>query len=184
MAPANKGADPDQGGEKSQNGASGEAQGARFPVARHDHAACVSDALAHSDALCRERSLRLTPNRRQVLEALVADHKPLSAYDIADRIDWQGRRGGPVQVYRALRFFEDLGLVHRIESLNAFVACSHYEEDHGAQFLVCTDCGRVAEASDRGVKREIGKLARQAGFEVHDPVIEIRGLCPDCGGTR
>ncbi|MCP5366569.1 MAG: transcriptional repressor [Hyphomicrobiales bacterium] len=159
-----------------------------FPAARHDHRACVAGLLDHADELCRDQGLRLTPNRRVVLECLLADHKPLSAYDIAERIDWQGRRGGPVQVYRALRFFEDLGLVHRIESLNAFVACTHPVDGdgarHGAQFLVCTDCGRVAEASDPALRRDIGRMARQAGFQVQDPVIEIKGLCPDCGGRR
>ena len=162
-----------------------------FPDASHDHAICRAAAVAHAERLCAREAARLTPNRRLVLERLLADHRPLSAYEIAERIDWQARRGGPVQVYRALQFLEGLGLVHRIESLNAYIACGQPDSnpqgrprgDHGAQFLVCQDCGRVAEANDRQVGKVIGALARRAGFEVQAPVIEVRGLCPDCRET-
>ncbi len=159
-----------------------------FPHAGHDHALCRAAGVAHAERLCEREGARLTPNRRLVLERLLADHRPLSAYDIAERIDWQGRRGGPVQVYRALQFLEGLGLAHRIESLNAYVACAQTDSgpasasggDHGAQFLVCQDCGRVAEASDRQLDKVIAALAKRAGFQVRAPVIEVRGLCPDC----
>ena len=146
----------------------------------HDHDACMAAALARAEAVCARLKVRLTPNRRAVLDVLLRDHKPLSAYEIAGRIDWSGRKGGPVQVYRALGVFEALGLVHRIESLNAYIACSLREGEHGAQFLVCQDCGRVAEAVDTRLERDLQQLADQAGFEVKDPVVEIKGLCRDC----
>ena len=151
-----------------------------FPGQQHDHDACIESGLKRAEAACKAGRARLTPNRRAVLEVLLADHKPLSAYEIAERIDWQGRRGAPVQVYRALDFFENLGLVHRIESRNAYLACSQADTSHGAQFLVCRDCGRVAEASDAGLERGLRELASKAGFTVEVPVVEIKGLCPDC----
>ena len=151
-----------------------------FPGPQHDHRACLATGLDHADAICAERGARMTPNRRAVLQLLLSDHRPLTAYEIADRIDWQGRKGGAVQVYRALEFFAALGLVHRIESLNAYLACSRPGDRHGAQFLVCQDCGRVAEASDRGLQAGIRDLASRVGFEVHAPMIEVKGLCPDC----
>ena len=99
--------------------------------------------------------------------------------------DWKGRKGGAVQVYRALELFEALGLVHRIECLNAYIACSRLDASHGAQFLVCKNCNRVAEASDSRLERDIRRLAGQVGFQVHVPMVEIKGLCPDCaGGTN
>ena len=151
-----------------------------FPGQRHDHSACIEIGLKRAEAACAAEGARLTPNRRVVLEVLLADHKPLSAYEIADRIDWQGRKGAPVQVYRALEFFESHGLVHRIESQNAYLACSLADGSHGAQFLVCRDCGRVAEASDAGLERGLKELASKAGFTVEAPVVEIKGLCSDC----
>jgi Fur family zinc uptake transcriptional regulator len=153
-----------------------------FPGRRHDHGVCIEIGLKRAEAACAAGGARLTPNRRAVLEVLLSDHRPLSAYEIAERIDWQGRKGAPVQVYRALDFFETLGLVHRIESRNAYLACSQADGAHGAQFLVCRDCGRVAEASDSGLERGLRELAGKAGFTVEAPVVEIKGLCPDCTG--
>lgn len=154
-----------------------------FPKPGHDHGNCIASGFEHAEAACDERQVRLTPNRRAVLEVLLADHKPLSAYEIAERIDWKGRKGGPVQVYRALELFETLGLVHRIESLNAYIACSRQDDTHGAQFLVCKDCNRVAEACDSRLEQDIHRLAGQAGFQVHAPIVEIKGLCPDCAAN-
>src|SRR5437016_5511342 len=93
-----------------------------FPDPSHDHARCASDALARAEMLCAERAQRLTPMRRQVLEALAASHTPLGAYEIIDRLA-TAPRPAPITVYRALEFLVANGLVHRIESRNAFVAC-------------------------------------------------------------
>ncbi len=156
---------------------------ALFPEPGHDHGSCIASGFEYAEAACDGRRVRFTPNRRAVLEVLLSDHKPLSAYEIAERIDWRGRKGGPVQVYRALELFETLGLVHRIESLNAYIACSRQDASHGAQFLVCKHCNRVAEASDGRLEKDIQRLAEQAGFQVHAPVVEIKGLCPDCAAN-
>jgi len=153
---------------------------AQFPSTAHDHASCIADLLAEAEAICRERDARLTPKRRAVLTLLLEDHVPLGAYEIAERVAWGERRPATVAIYRVLGFLEELGLVHRIESLNAFLACTRPLARHGAQFLVCTGCRRVAEASDGSTERAIGRLARQFGFQARNPVIEIKGLCPQC----
>ena len=98
-----------------------------FPAPDHDHARCTSAAIAHAEAQCAERAQRLTPMRRQVLEVLLTSHRPLGAYEIIDRLQ-QKIRPAPITIYRALEFLSDNGLVHRIESRNAFVACVH---NHG-----------------------------------------------------
>ena len=94
-----------------------------FHAPGHDHERCTADALTHAEALCAERAQRLTPIRRQVLEVLLESHKPLGAYEIMDRAAAHGARPAPITIYRALDFLRDNGLVHRIESRNAFVAC-------------------------------------------------------------
>ena len=133
-----------------------------FPKPRHDHDACIADGLARAEAVCRDRGERLTANRRQVLEILLAEHRPAGAYDILERFDWTGRRPAPVQIYRALAFLESMGLAHRIASRNAYVACSGHGEGHGTVFLVCERCGTVAEPSVAGLHRTLRELAGES----------------------
>src|SRR6185437_14762106 len=118
-----------------------------FPAPDHDHARCSADTMAHAEALCVERGQRLTPMRRHVLEILAGSHKPLGAYEIMDLAARSGPRPAPISVYRALDFLRENGLVHRIESRNAFVACLHnHRADALVAFLLCERCGAVGEA--------------------------------------
>lgn len=155
-----------------------------FPSSDHDHATCAAAALAEAEAICARHGARLTPKRRAVLSLLLEDHVPLGAYEIAERVAWGERRPASVAIYRVLAFLENLGLVHRIESLNAYLACGQPLSRHGAQFLVCTGCRRVAEASDAPTERAVGRLAGRFGFAVQAPVIEIKGLCPGCASAE
>src|SRR6478736_321088 len=118
-----------------------------FPAPDHDHGRCASAAIAHAEMLCAARAQRLTPMRRHVLEALLGSHRPLGAYEIIERLARHGRPA-PITVYRALDFLRDNGLVHRIESRNAFVACVHnHLSGDLVVFLICERCGAVGEAS-------------------------------------
>ena len=152
-----------------------------FHAPDHDHERCTADALAHAETLCAERAQRLTPIRRQVLEVLLGSHKPLGAYEIMDLAVVRGGRPAPITIYRALDFLRDNGLVHRIESRNAFVACVG---DHASGdlvvFLICEHCGAVGEASSAAATNELKAAARAAGFTPRAPVIEISGVCAHC----
>ena len=151
-----------------------------FPPPRHDHEACITKGLARAEETCRSRQERLTENRRQVLELLLAEHRPAGAYDILARFDWKGRRPAPAQIYRALSFLETMGLVHRIASRNAYVACSGQGEGHGTVFLVCEQCGMVAEPGAADLGRTIHELADVFGFEHRTHTLEVMGRCPEC----
>ena len=152
-----------------------------FHAPDHDHERCTADALAHAEALCAQRSQRLTPIRRQVLEVLLGSHKPLGAYEIMDRAAAEGSRPAPITIYRALDFLRDNGLVHRIESRNAFVACvSRHEHGEMIVFLICEHCGAVGEAPSAAVADQLKSAARAAGFAPKAPVIEISGVCAHC----
>src|SRR6202521_3822224 len=109
-----------------------------FPTPDHDHNRCLDDAMAVAEARCTERGQRLTPIRRKVLAVLLGSHKPLGAYDIIERLALKRVRPAPITAYRALEFLRANGLVHRIASRNAFIACVH---DHAAGelvvFLIC-----------------------------------------------
>jgi Fur family zinc uptake transcriptional regulator len=152
-----------------------------FPAPDHDHARCAADAIGHAEALCAERGQRLTPMRRQVLEVLVTSHKPLGAYDIMDRLAGTGPRPAPITVYRALDFLIENGLVHRLASRNAFLACIH-NHDSGAlvAFLICDRCGAVGEAPASAVGDSIAAAAKSAAFVPQRSVIEITGICSHC----
>jgi Fur family zinc uptake transcriptional regulator len=151
-----------------------------FPAPDHDHQRCTSTAIAHAEARCAARAQRLTPIRRQVLEALLASHKPLGAYEIIECMAGE-TRPAPITIYRALDFLRDNGLVHRIASRNAFVACVHnHSGDDLVVFLICEHCGAVGEAPGAGVAEALKASSRTAGFSPKIPLIEIAGVCSHC----
>ena len=137
-------------------------------------------AIAHAVAQCAARAQRLTPMRRRVLETLLASHKPLGAYDIIERLAPRDRPA-PITIYRALDFLRENGLVHRIESHNAFFACAHnHDDDDLVVFLICERCGAVGEAPSGTVAAAVKASSRAAGFSPKSPVIEIAGICSHC----
>ena len=153
---------------------------ATFPSADHDHETCVAEILAEAEQLCRERKARLTERRRRVLEIVAESHAAIGAYDIIDRLAAAGGRPAPITVYRALDFLMTHGLVHRLASLNAYVGCPRAGAEHGAQFLICRQCGTIGELADPAVARVIVGAAADVGFEVAAPLVEIAGTCLNC----
>ena len=148
--------------------------------ARHDHAHCVADALRVAEARCAERGVRLTPVRRRTLEILLEAHEALGAYDVLARLSDEDLASKPPMVYRALAFLTEQGLAHRIERLNAFVACAHPAEAHDPAFMICRACGTVAEAQISSAA--LDRSAQASGFVIEQTVIEAEGLCPGCQG--
>jgi len=155
-----------------------------FHAPGHDHERCSADALKHAEALCAARSQRLTPVRRMVLEVLLSSHRPLGAYEIIERAPSSGARPAPITIYRALDFLREQGLVHRIESRNAFVACvNDHADGELVVFLICEHCGEVGEAPSAGLADQLRSAARAAGFTPKAPVIEVTGICAHCDPT-
>jgi Fur family zinc uptake transcriptional regulator len=147
----------------------------------HDHGRCVETAMARAEGLCSRRGAKLTPLRRQVLELVWVAHKPRGAYAILEDMDRAGGgRTAPLTVYRALDFLVGQGLVHRIESLNAYVGCAEPGVSHAGQFLVCGTCGDVVELTDPGIANAIDAAAAVRGFSVTTPTVEVRGVCATC----
>ena len=151
-----------------------------FPAAEHDHNHCLEQALEAAETICRERGLRLTAIRRRVLELIWNSHRPVGAYDILDALSKDGKRAAPPTVYRALGFLIEAGLVHRLDSLNAFVGCADPHQEHTGQFLICRDCRLVAELDDDDIVNAVHEKAAAMGFTAVRQILEIEGLCPDC----
>jgi Fur family transcriptional regulator, zinc uptake regulator len=147
----------------------------------HAHAEDPARAVLRAEELCARSGARLTPIRARVLEVLAASQQPLGAYDLIERLDIEGRRPAPITVYRALDFLLAQGLVHRIESRNAFVACDHtHDQTDVVVFLLCERCGAASEACGLDVGSQLRQLAGGVGFEARAQVIEIAGICQVC----
>ncbi len=158
---------------------------AAFPSSRHDHARCVAKAMETAELVCAKRGAQFTGLRREVLSIVWNSHSPVGAYEILAALAKGGRRPAPPTVYRALEFLQAHGLVHRIECKNAYIGCTHPEAaHHNGQFLICKDCGRIAEISDKGLSNAISRLARNSGFALEEPMVELAGLCPSCKGRQ
>ena len=124
---------------------------APFPDAGHDHDRCQAEILDDAEDLCDRRGVRLTAQRRRVLAIVAERHGAVGAYEILERLaEDEGRRPAPVTVYRALDFLIDQGLVHRVASLNAYVACPHASAEHAtASLAALRPCSFCEEARVR-----------------------------------
>ena len=123
----------------------------------------------------------LTRNQTLVLGRLEKAEGPLSAYALLDQLREDGFRA-PLQVYRALDTLMKGGFVHRLESINSFVAChGHHHHDHGMTgFAICETCGQVTEFTDPVVTERLEAWAEASGFRPNKAVIEFRGTCASC----
>ena len=155
-----------------------------FPAPDHDHGRCAADAIEHAERVCKMRAQNFTPIRREVLRALLSSHRPLGAYEVIDELAKSMPRPAPITVYRALEFLMENGLVHRIESRNAYLACGH---DHDmatmVAFLICEACGSVGEIPAAPVAQSLSAAARASGFAPKLSVVEITGVCAHCQKT-
>ncbi|MDE4134825.1 Fur family transcriptional regulator [Phaeobacter sp. QD34_3] len=146
----------------------------------HDHSSCIHDCIATVDADCKARGLQFTPVRRRVLEILLQEHRALGAYEILDRLREEGLGSQPPVAYRALDFLVKNRFAHKIERLNAFIACTHPGDKHAPIFMICRICNAVAEVHTDPTQGQLGDAARAAGFVIERTVVEAEGICPKC----
>jgi Fur family zinc uptake transcriptional regulator len=152
-----------------------------FPPPGHDHRPCAEQAIARAREVCEARGVRLTPLREAVLRALAGSHRALGAYDIIEQLGREGRRLAPISVYRIIDVLVEAGLVHRLESRNAYFAClSQHENSASMVVLLCERCKRVAEAEAPEAWGAIKSITQDTGFAVSGTVLEVQGQCSDC----
>ncbi len=144
----------------------------------HDHKTCVNSALSVAQDACVARGVQMTPVRKRALEILLETHSAMGAYDVLARLNAEGLGSKPPVAYRALAFLVEQGFVHRIERLNAFIACAHPGDKHDPAFMICRTCGAVAEAQISSAKLDASATA--SGFLIEQTVIEAQGICPAC----
>ena len=140
-----------------------------------DRAAQIEEA----ERRCAAAGESLTPLRRRVLELLLAQHGPAKAYDLLPLLDGE-KTAKPPTIYRALDFLVRMGLAHRIESLNAFVACDVGACARSTIFLICEKCGGAEEFDAGHALVDLTDAARKDGFAIRRTMIEASGLCSTC----
>ena len=151
--------------------------------ADHNHEFCIDKATADIAQYCDARGLRLTKVRTDVLHILLSEHKALGAYDILEKLAHVHPSAKPPTVYRALEFLMKHGFAHKVERLNAYVACTRPGQDHAPAFMICRSCKTVAESRAPRRDSALHEAAAMAGFEIEETVLEAQGLCPLCRGT-
>ncbi len=156
-----------------------------FPTRDHDHGACVADALGRAKNRCLEQGIKWTALREQVFQHVTASHKPVSAYDLIESLAKDGKRLAPVSIYRILDVLQAAGIVHRLESRNAFFACmTGHERGRQTVTFVCNECEYVTEAEAPEAYRAIGEVSAAAHFHPLSTVVEVNGTCAECHGRR
>ncbi len=149
----------------------------------HHH---VHDAHGFVDAVeraCRERGLRLTPIRALVVQLIAQAGRPVKAYDLLEMVRNADTVGAdaPPTVYRALDFLMANGFVHKLQSVNAFVACHHPNSiEHSVPFLICDRCHSAVELEDVDVVAQLESRAKALGFRPQAQTLEVHGLCAEC----
>lgn len=140
----------------------------------------VELALDLADAACRARGERLTPIRRKVLGLLLRSNRAAKAYALLDQMRVIHRAAAPPTVYRALDFLLSVGLIHRIESLNAFAACRDLAHFHHGVFLICQQCGAVTELHEPELEEVVRKRIAMWGYLPAHDCAELKGICGAC----
>lgn len=127
----------------------------------------------------KNKSTEISKHGKNVLALLKTSKKPLTAYDILGKLQDKGVKA-PQTVYRALDSLAERGLIHRIQSLGAFVACHNDEQDHGTQFAVCRKCNKVLELHDHRICNFIKEIGSNIKFRIEREMLELIGICEDC----
>ncbi|RFU44118.1 Fur family transcriptional regulator [Paraburkholderia sp. DHOC27] len=146
----------------------------------HAHAATPEAALVMAEEYCRERGEKLTPIRRKVLELLLASGRATKAYSLLDDMRQIHPGSAPPTVYRALDFLLSAGLVHRIESINAFTVCHDLTQCQHGILVVCQQCGNVTELHQPKLRQALVAQIEDAGYRLASDEIELKGLCSAC----
>ncbi len=146
----------------------------------HNHQLCMTQTLLSAEKICMDKGVRLTAIRRRILELICSSHKAIGAYELLDLFREEDSKAKPVTIYRALDFLMEVGLVHKIESLNAFIGCLQAETKHQSVILICDNCKNAYELDAASVYQTIFKMSKKVRFTPISLTIELHGLCFSC----
>lgn len=147
----------------------------------------VKSSLDRATTIFAEKNIRFTELRRKVFEEIALTTASVGAYEVLDRLAKKGTRLAPISVYRALDALLEAGVVHRLESKNAYFACSRLHQARTGRrpmFLSCEICGTVLETDGEDIFKSIDTAARSSKFEPRVKFVEVSGTCTECAAKR
>lgn len=151
-----------------------------FPAQAHNHNSCIDQALRKAKQNCKQNGLRFTPIRQKVFKLVWLNHAPIAAYHLLKLLRQEKDNAEATTVYRALDFLLENHLIHKIQSLNAYIGCEHPGNHHVSQFLICTQCQQVSELENQEISQTIEKQTRTLHFNIDHQTIELMGVCESC----
>lgn len=146
----------------------------------HHHVHDADAYVAAVKAVCSSKGLRLTPIRAQVLGLIAQHNKPIKAYELLDQMKSAVGANAPPTVYRALDFLIGNGFIHKLASINAYVACHHPSIQHTVPFLICDSCQNALELEDESIAETLNAKAKTLGFSPRAQILEVHGTCRQC----
>lgn len=133
------------------------------------------------EAVCKKRNVKLTNQRKIVLEIMLKAETAMSAYDLLDLLKQQEPQAKPPTIYRALEFLLEQGFIHKVESSNSYILCPHFSHpNHVSILFICDHCKQISEKHNDDIENHLALLAKQNHFTIKHSIIEIHGICADC----
>ena len=145
-----------------------------------NHLLCSKDAINTAEMICKDKGLRFTSLRKEVLEIIWSSHVPAKAYDILNKLKNYDEPAKPPTVYRTLDFLIENGLVHKLNTINAYIGCSHPLKHNECYFLICQKCQEVVECCNSNLSKAISQTANKNKFDTKNITIEFTGQCEEC----
>ena len=146
----------------------------------------LAKAVERASQAFTEKNLRFTKLRQDVFQEIAATYTSIGAYDVLARLAEKGTRLAPISVYRAIDALIEAGVIHRLESKNAYFACRRLDHATGRRpiFLACEKCNAVQEVDAEGIFDTIDRLSRAANFQPRVKFVEVSGLCRNCAPKK
>lgn len=141
---------------------------------------CNCRSLEAVEQQCKQRGIRFTSIRKRILQLIWDSDCAVKAYDLLDEVKPYFNNAKPVTVYRALEFLLEQGMIHKVKSINAFIACKQPHCNDKQILLICTQCHEIEEMTGRNLMANISSELKQSGFINQINSIEVQGLCSNC----
>ncbi len=133
------------------------------------------------ETLCKMRNIKLTTQRKTVLEIMLTANRAMTAYDLLDLLKLKEPQAKPPTIYRALEFLLEQGFIHKVESSNSYIICPHFQDpEHISILFMCDKCKKIIEKHSSDIEVNLKKLASQSDFLIKHSVLELHGLCKLC----
>jgi Fur family zinc uptake transcriptional regulator len=145
-----------------------------------NHQICIDDALKTAEDICLSKAILFTPQRKSIFKLIWNSHKPMKAYDILSQFQKEDPDAKPITIYRSLDFLLENGIIHKIESQNTYLGCTHPTKEHNCYFTICDKCSSVTEECSGDYLDEINKNLKERNFKVNHVTLEIHGTCSKC----